>query len=223
MQYRCDQPWRREKRMNYCNQNTYLHKNRKHVLLTPNTVSLKNDNIYETLTVEEHFLLIDLDPSNPDSTQLSKIRLYHSTIPKVRLLKYHVQANSSNPKAIFFFQYVADIRVKGKERENNWHPQGSLEFFTVMSLDDLKELRDSELSVAEKDLTTIMGHEYFGRSNIIFHFDLEENGGSYVDYTYVLIADDYKNDDGTFWKGQRYKFKKASWEQETRIFTGEIH
>jgi len=73
-----------------------------------------------------------------------------------------------------------------------------------MSLDELKKLSDSEMPVAEKDLTTIMGNEYFGKAHIIFHFDEEENGGSYVDYTYVFITDAYKNDDGTFWKGQRY-------------------
>ena len=39
--------------------------------------------------------------------------------------------------------------------------RGSLEFFTVMSFDKLKELSDSEMSVNEKELTTIMGHEYF--------------------------------------------------------------
>ena len=83
--------------------------------------------------------------------------------------------------------------------------RGSLEFFTVMSFDKLKELSDSEMSVKEKELTTIMGHEYYEAVvNVIFHFDLEENGGSYVDYTHVNLTGFAKNDDGTFWKDQRY-------------------
>ena len=126
--------------LNQCVDNLYMHKDRKYVLSTANTVSI-GDKMY---SVDDNFILIDLNPPGQQkrgAKMFSMIRMFpEQDLADVKLVNYHISHQSG--KAVFF--YIQRNSEKEKKKHDPNMDVSGVHFFQVLNITTLRKMADDQ-------------------------------------------------------------------------------